>query len=161
MLVTQIMTNKALKCIIIDFSLHLSLTRPLLLLIETLLNFVRCARSASDQDQRLVRSGSSCLDNRHRALKCVWIVSSSSVSFIYYHRVTTGTYWRCRRSPTAHKIHPNGTFPNVPALVGRISREPLVRFWICKLHWKGIFKGLKVRALRFLIWCRTNELQPI
>ena len=48
----------------------LSLHGPLLMLIEILLKVVRCARSASDQGRRLVL-GSSCLNNRQRALKYV------------------------------------------------------------------------------------------
>ena len=96
-------------------------------------------------------SSSSNLDIRHRALKCVLNVSSSNLSLIGYHNVTTYTCFTHRRSPRALKIHPSSTLSKVPVLLGRISREPLGRFWICKLRWKGIFEGFKQCAIRFVI----------
>ena len=95
--------------------------------------------------------GSSSLDIRYRALKCVLNVSSSNLSLIGYHNVTTYTCFTHRRSPRALKIHPGSALSKVPVLLGRISREPLGRFWICKLHWKGIFEGFKEGAIRFVV----------
>ena len=103
--------------------------------------------------------GFSSLNNRHRALECVLYVFSSNLCLSGYHAVTNSTLQTRRMSPAALKTHPSSTFHRVPALVGRISLEPLGRFWICKLRWKGIFKGFKEGAIGFLIRLETKQLE--
>ena len=70
---------------------HLLLMEYLLLIDTpwTLPQSAGCARSAPDQGQRLVLVGSSSLNNRHRALKCVLNVFSSNLYHSGYQKMTT------------------------------------------------------------------------
>ena len=106
-----------------------------------------CAKNAIQSAPTTTFRGWNGLNYHHRALKCVFIDSGRK-------------RWP-KRSPDSLKIHQSGTFPNIPVIVERISQALLGRFWICKLHWKGIFESFNDSAIRFLIKLETNVLKTI
>ena len=81
------MGYRAFKCVSIDSSSHLGRNRPFIVLIDTqwtLLEVAGCARSAPDQDRRLVLGALEAKNNHCGALERVSNVSSSNLGLMGY-----------------------------------------------------------------------------